>query len=457
MKKLSVALFVLILLSLSMYTVVSANDAIRVTIDGQQISFTDQTPVIVENRTLVPIRDVFEFLGFEPKWYEPARRATLTRDDTVIIVTIGSDVFTTNGVSHNLDVPAQIIGGRTMLPLRAILESIGYELDWDGNTRTVIISTRLLVQRRWQLPRYINTNPRVSDSNNRLASALQNLHNSTLFETTNSFPSALWGTWSPRDIPTFAQQDIEFDAQIRQTLQTGFANDTLRYVLPFNEAYWNSLTDAITYHVWRLASNEPAAAVWTITGGEMHIFMGTEPSGRSYPQDMMFANFTFHEVANIIGLGDPISELLSEELTGRPSVWGPTATMRHDPTFVRLLMEQVEPVEFWRAAHTSNEDVVQHWNYHFGEIVPASHLQMAWGVEEAFIWSSELRSRFHSETEISEQTRLGLSTSFANGSTHVVAAILEQIYVWGVENSISPYPFVHDARIMWREQIMADR
>ena len=59
----------------------------------------------------------------------------------VSVITIDSASFTANGASHTLDVPAQIIGGSTMLPIRAVLESVGYNLSWDESTRTVTIST----------------------------------------------------------------------------------------------------------------------------------------------------------------------------------------------------------------------------------------------------------------------------------------------------------------------------
>ena len=121
---------------------VYASDEIRVTIDGTQVNFIDQAPVIVDNRTLVPVRGVFEQLGFVATWEPTARTATLTRSDYTIVITIGSDVFTTNGTRHTLDVPAQIINGSTMLPLRAVLESIGYRLDWAAATRTVLIMTQ---------------------------------------------------------------------------------------------------------------------------------------------------------------------------------------------------------------------------------------------------------------------------------------------------------------------------
>jgi len=138
-----VSVFLVIVLAFSSFTVIaSTSDDIRVTIDGVAVDFDGQGPVIIDGRTLVPVRGVFEALGFYPTWQRSTQTATLTRDDFVVILTIGSATFTTNGVAHTLDVPAQIIGGRTMLPLRAVLESIGIDdMDWSRSTRTVIIRT----------------------------------------------------------------------------------------------------------------------------------------------------------------------------------------------------------------------------------------------------------------------------------------------------------------------------
>ena len=117
-----------------------AGNAISVLINGEPVNFADQNPTVVDGRTLVPVRGVFEELGFDVQWNAATSQVTLTGND-VVVITIGSNVFTTNGVSSTLDVPAQTIGGRTMLPLRLVLESVGYSLDWDTSTQTVLIST----------------------------------------------------------------------------------------------------------------------------------------------------------------------------------------------------------------------------------------------------------------------------------------------------------------------------
>jgi len=146
MRKVVSVLLVLVMVFALLPVFVSANDDITVTIDGVPVVFEGQGPIITGNRTLVPVRGVFEVLGFYPTWDGPARQATLTRDDFVVVLTIGSSTFTTNGVEHTLDVPAQLIAGRTLLPLRAVLESVGYDdMAWVGATRTVVIRTGAVV------------------------------------------------------------------------------------------------------------------------------------------------------------------------------------------------------------------------------------------------------------------------------------------------------------------------
>jgi hypothetical protein len=84
---------------------------------------------------------VFEMLGFDVDWQGETQTAILTSANYEIRITIGSDIFTTNGTSHTLDVPAQNIGGRTMVPIRLPLESVGFDVGWDGESRIVLITS----------------------------------------------------------------------------------------------------------------------------------------------------------------------------------------------------------------------------------------------------------------------------------------------------------------------------
>ncbi|MCL2377051.1 MAG: stalk domain-containing protein [Defluviitaleaceae bacterium] len=139
-KILAATLAVVMILGIFAPMGLQANE-IRVTIDGVTVDFEGQPPVIVGGRTLVPVRGVFEALGFDVGWNQPTQTATLVRNDFTVVISIGSANFTTNGASYPLDVPAQIIGNRTMLPIRAVLESVGYYVDWNQSTQTVLVST----------------------------------------------------------------------------------------------------------------------------------------------------------------------------------------------------------------------------------------------------------------------------------------------------------------------------
>ena len=121
--------------------VYARHNQVSVVIDGEQVIFEGQRPLLVNGRTLVPVRGVFEELGFFVDWNGEVQQVTLTNDKYTIVLTIGSTLFFNNNSTFNLDVPAQIIDGSTMLPLRIILESVGYSLDWDEPNQTVTITS----------------------------------------------------------------------------------------------------------------------------------------------------------------------------------------------------------------------------------------------------------------------------------------------------------------------------
>jgi len=112
--------------------------AVTVTLNGTKLEF-DQNPVIVDGRTLVPLRKIFEALGASVNWNDSTRTVTSSLGGTTISLTIGSDTMKKNSTSVKLDVPAQIIGDRTMVPVRAVAEAFGVNVGWDDNTKTVII------------------------------------------------------------------------------------------------------------------------------------------------------------------------------------------------------------------------------------------------------------------------------------------------------------------------------
>ncbi|MFV0313803.1 MAG: stalk domain-containing protein [Anaerotignum sp.] len=112
-------------------TPASAHPPIGVFVDGAAISF-DQAPIIIEDRTLVPMRGIFQALGSEVLWDEPAQTITSTKGDDTIVLKIGDTGVYKNGeLVYTMDVPARIINERTLVPVRAISEAFGTEITWD--------------------------------------------------------------------------------------------------------------------------------------------------------------------------------------------------------------------------------------------------------------------------------------------------------------------------------------
>lgn len=96
-------------------------------------------PVIVDSRTLVPVRFISESFDAEVSWDDAARKVTVKSADKTIELTIDSNVMTVNGAEQTIDVPAAIMESRTMLPLRALVEALGKNVLWD--TRGLIVIT----------------------------------------------------------------------------------------------------------------------------------------------------------------------------------------------------------------------------------------------------------------------------------------------------------------------------
>lgn len=123
--------------------VVQAKNTITITVDAKRVdcSVYNQEPVIVNGRTLVPLRAVFEALGATVEWNNDTRTATAQRGGVNVSLAVDSDQLYVNSVAKTIDVPAQIMNNRTMVPVRAVAEAFGCKVEWDNNTRTVVITT----------------------------------------------------------------------------------------------------------------------------------------------------------------------------------------------------------------------------------------------------------------------------------------------------------------------------
>lgn len=111
----------------------------QVTVNGNSVQF-DQPAFIQDGRTMVPMRKIFEALGAEVSWDGDTQTVTATKGSTTISLQIGSNVLNKNGKSIEVDVPAFLQNGRTLVPIRAISESLDASVNWDSETQTVVIT-----------------------------------------------------------------------------------------------------------------------------------------------------------------------------------------------------------------------------------------------------------------------------------------------------------------------------
>lgn len=115
------------------------NNRIKVTFNGQQVQMDTQA-VIENDRTLVPYRAVCEAMGLAVEWDQENQTVTASKDGTIVKLTIDETTATVNGKPCELEVPAKIVSDRTLVPVRFLAEAFQLSVDWDNDTRTVVIT-----------------------------------------------------------------------------------------------------------------------------------------------------------------------------------------------------------------------------------------------------------------------------------------------------------------------------
>ncbi len=102
---------------------------------------SDVAPVIIKERTMIPARAVFENLGATVEWEESARLVTISLGSSTVKLTIDSKTAFVNGVQVPMEVPALIVNERTVIPVRFVAESLKCQVGWEDDTRTVFIQS----------------------------------------------------------------------------------------------------------------------------------------------------------------------------------------------------------------------------------------------------------------------------------------------------------------------------
>lgn len=116
-------------------------DIIKVIVNEKPIKF-DVAPVISNNRTLVPARYIFETIGAEVEWDEAAKKVIIKGKNKEVSLKINDTTAYVNNEAVQLDAAPVIVDGRTLIPLRFIAESFNAEVEWEQSAQLVIIKTK---------------------------------------------------------------------------------------------------------------------------------------------------------------------------------------------------------------------------------------------------------------------------------------------------------------------------
>jgi len=117
-----------------------AQASTQVIVDGSALDF-DTQPVAENGRILVPLRSIFEALDATVNWDATTQTINATKGDTNIKLIVGGQAYK-NNQAITLDVPAKLVAGRTLVPLRFVSEALGASVSW--NSGVVIITSKAI-------------------------------------------------------------------------------------------------------------------------------------------------------------------------------------------------------------------------------------------------------------------------------------------------------------------------
>lgn len=111
---------------------------IKVYVNDTRIQF-DVPPMFIKDRTMVPIRAVFEAMGADVQWNDTIKTAYITKGEKRVQIRLDNRNALVDGKSIQMDVPATGVNGRILVPVRFISENLGLKVDWVNSTKTVFI------------------------------------------------------------------------------------------------------------------------------------------------------------------------------------------------------------------------------------------------------------------------------------------------------------------------------
>lgn len=111
----------------------------RLIVVNYQVVSTDVPPMVVNGRTMVPLRAVSNMLDASVVWDPETNITTIQHTDSLVEINLNTLEVKINGAAVSLEVPVQVVEGRTMVPLRFIAETFRKKVEWDAATSSVFI------------------------------------------------------------------------------------------------------------------------------------------------------------------------------------------------------------------------------------------------------------------------------------------------------------------------------
>ncbi|MBB6670842.1 TraB/GumN family protein [Cohnella nanjingensis] len=142
MKKMSVLLLPLFLLTSVFSSVHAADKALSVWLNGEQLQFGKSAPIVEKGVTLVPMRSLLEKLGVKVSWNQATRTVSGAKEGLSLSLQMGSTKATANGKTVKLDAAPKQIRNVTYVPLRFVSETTGYQVDWNPSLRQVHLTSK---------------------------------------------------------------------------------------------------------------------------------------------------------------------------------------------------------------------------------------------------------------------------------------------------------------------------
>jgi hypothetical protein len=137
----AVTAFALLIIMAAVAINAAAAAPVRLLLNGAEVA-SDVPPGIRNGVAVVPIRFVTAHLGYATSWDATTRQAVISGNGKLITLRAGCRSVTVNGAARSLTRPAELTGGRVMVPLRFVSEALGAQVAWDGAKRQISISRR---------------------------------------------------------------------------------------------------------------------------------------------------------------------------------------------------------------------------------------------------------------------------------------------------------------------------